>query len=142
MTEVTDANGVKWSVNRWWFKAIPWETGIDFLDFIFFIIVLPFMILWPFWFLLKWLGVRWAIVIERDGKKGRAGAGARLGQVRPARRGARPCGAGRSAVTALSRARAVVAAACRYPTMSGQAVKVSSNNCSAPTEAARARHGS
>jgi hypothetical protein len=31
--------------------------------------VLPFMVMWSFWFLLRWLGVRWAIVIERDGKK-------------------------------------------------------------------------
>ena len=69
MAEVTDPNGVTWSVHRWWFKAVPYETGIGFLDMIIFLIVLPFMIVWPFWFLLKWLGVRWAIVIERDGKK-------------------------------------------------------------------------
>ena len=69
VAEVTDPNGVRWRVRRWWWKTVPWETGIDFLNFIFFIIVLPFMVLWPFWFLLKWLGVRWEIVIERDGKK-------------------------------------------------------------------------
>jgi hypothetical protein len=66
---VSDPTGVEWSVQRWWFKTIPYETGIDFLDFIIFVIVLPFMIVWPFWLLLKWLGVRWSIEIRRDGTK-------------------------------------------------------------------------
>jgi hypothetical protein len=48
---------------------VPWETGIEFLDFIIFIVVLPFMIVWPFWFTLKWLGVPWSIEIRRDGTK-------------------------------------------------------------------------
>jgi hypothetical protein len=66
---VIDPSGAQWSVRRWWFKTIPYETGVDFLDFIIFIIVLPFMIAWPFWLLSKWLGARWSIVIERDGQK-------------------------------------------------------------------------
>jgi hypothetical protein len=53
---VIDPSGAQWSVRRWWFKTIPYETGVDFLDFIIFIIVLPFMIAWPFW-------------LERDGQK-------------------------------------------------------------------------
>jgi hypothetical protein len=69
MAELTDPNGVSWSVQRWWFKSVPWETGIEFLDFIIFIVVLPFMIVWPFWFMLKWLGVPWSIEIRRDGTK-------------------------------------------------------------------------
>ena len=69
MAEVADPYGVKWSVHRWWFKAVPYETGIGFIDMLIFLVVLPFMVVWPFWFLLKWLGVRWAVVIERDGTK-------------------------------------------------------------------------
>ena len=69
MAEVTDPSGAQWSVHRWWWKTLPWETGLEFLDFIIFIIVLPFMVLWPFWLALKWLGVPWTIVIERDGTK-------------------------------------------------------------------------
>jgi hypothetical protein len=66
---VTDPSGAEWTVQRWWFKTIPYETGIDFLDFIIFIIVLPFMVVWPFWLLSKWLGARWSIEIRRDGTK-------------------------------------------------------------------------
>ena len=66
---VTDPTGAQWTVRRWWFKTIPYQSGIEFLDFVIFLIVLPFMVLWPFWLLSKWLGARWSIVIERDGTK-------------------------------------------------------------------------
>ena len=66
---VADPAGTEWSVGRWWFKTIPWQSGIDFLDFIIFLIVLPFMVAWPFRLASKWLGARWSIVIERDGTK-------------------------------------------------------------------------
>jgi hypothetical protein len=55
---VADPNGVKWSVHRWWFKAVPRETGIGFLGAIIFLIVLQFMVMWRFWLLQKWLGVQ------------------------------------------------------------------------------------
>jgi hypothetical protein len=67
--KVTDPDGTEWTVRRWWFTAMPSETGIGFLDMIIFVIMLPFMLAWPFWLLLKWLGVLWEIVIERDGVK-------------------------------------------------------------------------
>jgi hypothetical protein len=66
---VTDPNGAQWTVRRWWWSAVPSETGLAALDAIIFVIVLPFMIAWPFWLLSKWLGARWSIVIERDGVK-------------------------------------------------------------------------
>jgi hypothetical protein len=66
---VTDPEGAEWSVHRWWFKTLPYESGIEFLDFIIFLIVLPFMVAWPFWLASKWLGARWSVVIERDGTK-------------------------------------------------------------------------
>ena len=67
MAEVTDPDGVSWSIRRWWWKTIPWETGFATLDFLIFLVVLPFMLLWPFWLLSKWCGVPWTIVIKRDG---------------------------------------------------------------------------
>jgi hypothetical protein len=68
-TEVTDSSGVKWSVKRWWLN--PWlgSTGLDILDLIIFIFMLPILIAWPFWYASKWLGARWSIEIRRDGKK-------------------------------------------------------------------------
>jgi hypothetical protein len=66
---VTDPDGAQWSVRRWWFKSIPGQSGIEFLDFIIFFIALPLMVAWPFWLMSKWLGARWSIVIERDGTK-------------------------------------------------------------------------
>ncbi|BBY61433.1 hypothetical protein [Mycolicibacterium sarraceniae] len=32
MADVTDPNGVTWSVRRWWFDASPWESGFATLD--------------------------------------------------------------------------------------------------------------
>ncbi len=66
---MVDADGVTWSVRRWWWKTAPWETGFATLDMIIFLIVLPFMLMWPIWLSAKWLGVPWTIVIERDGTK-------------------------------------------------------------------------
>ncbi|MDT5010293.1 MAG: hypothetical protein QOH57_1910 [Mycobacterium sp.] len=67
--EVTDPSGVVWKVQRWWLN--PWlgSTGLDILDFIIFIVMLPVLIAWPFWYASKWLGARWSIEIRRDGKK-------------------------------------------------------------------------
>jgi hypothetical protein len=67
--EVTDPTGAQWTIRRWWFSAMPWQTGLDFLDVILFMLMLPLMVLWPFWLLSKWLGAAWSIEIERDGKK-------------------------------------------------------------------------
>ena len=65
----TPPDDAQWSVRRWWFTALPYESGIQFLDFIIFLIVLPFMVVWPFWLMSKWLGASWSIVVERDGTK-------------------------------------------------------------------------
>jgi hypothetical protein len=67
MAKVTDPEGVNWSIRRWWWRTVPWESGIALIDLIIFAIVLPFMLMWPFWLMAKWLGVPWTIVIERDG---------------------------------------------------------------------------
>ncbi|MFV9636403.1 hypothetical protein [Mycobacterium neumannii] len=66
---VTDPEGETVTVRRWWWRTIPWETGFSTLDAFIFLLVLPFMVMWPFWLLLKWLGVSWKIVIERDGER-------------------------------------------------------------------------
>jgi hypothetical protein len=67
--KVLDPEGVRWTVRRRWWKTLPWETGFDSLDALFFVIMLPFMALWPFWLLAKWLGVSWTIVVDRDGER-------------------------------------------------------------------------
>jgi hypothetical protein len=62
---IRDPNGTHWSVNRRW-----WPFPGDLLDFtgLFELVIgLLFVGLWPFWLLAKFLGVRWVIVVERDG---------------------------------------------------------------------------
>lgn len=66
---VTDPEGVEWVVRRWWWRTIPWESGFATLDTIIFLIVLPFMLMWPFWLAAKWLGASWTVLTERDGKE-------------------------------------------------------------------------
>jgi hypothetical protein len=66
---VTDPDDAEWTVRRWWFTAVPYQSGIDLLDVLIFLVVLPFMLAWPFWLASKWLGARWSVVIERDGTK-------------------------------------------------------------------------
>ena len=48
----------------WW--PFPGDL-LDFTDVIEIAIGLVFVVLWPFWLLAKFLGVRWVVVIERDG---------------------------------------------------------------------------
>jgi hypothetical protein len=64
MAVLTDSNGTIWSVYRdWW----PFPGDFDFTDLFELAIALLFVVLWPFWLLGKFVGVRWAVVIERDG---------------------------------------------------------------------------
>ena len=63
---MTDPSGVQWSVRRRW-----WPFG-DVADLAFdgllgLLLATPLLLLWPFWFAAKGLGVRWRIIIERDG---------------------------------------------------------------------------
>ncbi len=69
MADVTDPDGVTWSVRRWWWRTVPWGTGFATIDGLIALVMLPFMLMWPFWLLAKWLGVPWTIVISRDGVK-------------------------------------------------------------------------
>jgi hypothetical protein len=65
MAVVLDPHGRAWSVHRDW-----WPFPGDLLDFtrLFELVIgLLFVGLWPFWLLAKLLGVRWVIVVERDG---------------------------------------------------------------------------
>lgn len=65
MAVLTDSNGTVWSVYRdWW--PFPGDVT-DFTDVFELVIGAIFLVLWPFWLLAKFLGVRWAVVIERDG---------------------------------------------------------------------------
>jgi hypothetical protein len=71
MPDVTDPNGVQWSVHRRWraryANAVnPTDTGNALIGELTFNL-LQIVVTWPFWFIAKWLGVQWKIVIERDG---------------------------------------------------------------------------
>lgn len=66
---VTDPEGETVTVRRWWWRTLPWETGFATLDAFIFLLVLPFMLMWPVWLALKWFGVPWTILIERDGER-------------------------------------------------------------------------
>jgi hypothetical protein len=72
MAEVTDPDGVRWSVRRrrWYdmsdFFAPANDTG-GFLAWLLSTILLA-PALWPFWFIAHWLGLPWRVVIERDSK--------------------------------------------------------------------------
>jgi hypothetical protein len=50
----------------WW--PFPGDL-LDFTDLFEIAIGLLFVVLWPFWLLAKLLGVRWVIMIERDGNE-------------------------------------------------------------------------
>ena len=45
----------------------PFPATLDFTDLFAIAIGALFLVLWPFWLLAKLLGVRWVVVIERDG---------------------------------------------------------------------------
>ena len=66
MVVLTDPNGTTWAVNRRW-----WPFPGDALDLTFglFEVLLGalFAVLWPFWLLAKFCGVRWVITVERNG---------------------------------------------------------------------------
>ncbi|MEH3130998.1 hypothetical protein MN2019_03760 [Mycolicibacterium neoaurum] len=66
MTDVEDPTGGMWKVRRktWWFPSNVFGLN-DVLDVVLFVVLLPFWLGWPFWFLAKLLGVPWVIVIER-----------------------------------------------------------------------------
>jgi hypothetical protein len=64
---VVDPNGREWSIHRvWW--PFPGVLDLQF-DLIALLLALPFVALWPIWLAAKWLGIRWTIVIERDGEE-------------------------------------------------------------------------
>jgi hypothetical protein len=65
MAAVTDSAGVQWSVRRRrWYDLTDFPGGADELT-----LVLLFGGWWPFWFVAHWLGLRWRILIERDGEE-------------------------------------------------------------------------
>jgi hypothetical protein len=68
MAEVTDPSGVGWEVRRRrTYDLTGLETGgaVD-VGFIFLVLVGGW---WPFWFIAHWLGLRWRIVVKRDGEE-------------------------------------------------------------------------
>lgn len=70
MTTVQDANGQLWSVERKWrpFPELDFDDD-DILGILGLILAIPALIVWPFWLAAKFLGVRWIITVERDGRR-------------------------------------------------------------------------
>src|SRR5262249_49372955 len=73
VAEITDLSGVQWSVRRrrWYDMSSGGIDGNSLGDNpLLGLLLLPFFLvaIWPVWFIAHWLGVRWVIVIERDGK--------------------------------------------------------------------------
>jgi hypothetical protein len=86
MAVVLDPHGRAWSVHRdWW--PFPGDL-LDFTGLIELAIGALFVVFWPFWLMAKLLGVRWVIVVERDGHevgrelvRGGGKANARVNQI-------------------------------------------------------------
>ncbi|MGV0603630.1 hypothetical protein [Mycolicibacterium sp. XJ1904] len=66
MAVVRDTFGTEWQISRRW-----WPFPGDALDLTFgwleILVGALFVVLWPFWLLGKFCGVRWVITVERDG---------------------------------------------------------------------------
>jgi hypothetical protein len=68
MADVTDANGVKWSVyRRWGFRYWNPLDDSDDVSGDLLIILVQWVVMAPIWFVAKWFGVAWVVVIERNG---------------------------------------------------------------------------
>jgi hypothetical protein len=74
MAKVTDPDGVQWSVHRrWvgWYREVSvdnaWNAG-NLIDYDILINWLQIVVVWPFWFIARWLGAPWIIVIDCDGR--------------------------------------------------------------------------
>ncbi|WP_139335368.1 hypothetical protein [Mycobacterium sp. GA-1841] len=67
---MTDPRGVLWSVRRKWMSAPDtWTDSDGVIGAIFSIAMLLQLLAWPFWFLAKFLGAPWTIVIEQAGRE-------------------------------------------------------------------------
>jgi hypothetical protein len=67
MAEVTDPSGVSWSLRRRrWYDLTGFEGNSLDVGLVFIVLIGGW---WPFWFIAHWLGLRWRIVIERDGEE-------------------------------------------------------------------------
>ncbi|OBG28082.1 hypothetical protein [Mycobacterium sp. E3198] len=70
MAQATDPRGVQWSVRRRrWYSLAGWEmTDPGDLGLGIVVTIAALVgVWWPFWFVAHWLGLRWRIVIKRDG---------------------------------------------------------------------------
>jgi hypothetical protein len=63
---LTDRDGIVWSIRRRWWS---FPASLDLLGWVGDLIGVVFMILWPFWLVAKFCGVRWVISIHRDGER-------------------------------------------------------------------------
>jgi hypothetical protein len=67
MAEVIDPSGMRWSAKRRrWYDLTGYPGGADDFGLILFVLLGGW---WPFWLIAHWLGLRWRIVVERDGEE-------------------------------------------------------------------------
>lgn len=66
MAVLTDHDGAIWSINRRWWNPVG---AVDLLGWVGELIGVVCTLLWPFWLLGKFCGVRWVITINRDGER-------------------------------------------------------------------------
>jgi hypothetical protein len=74
MAKVTDQDGVQWTVHRrcvGWYREVSvdndWNAG-NLVDYDVLIEWLQIMVVWPFWFIARWPGAPWIIVIDYEGR--------------------------------------------------------------------------
>jgi hypothetical protein len=65
---VSDPGGVQWSVRRKWWPFFGADALFDlsFIGLLGLLLVLPLLVVWPFWLATKFLGARWRIIVDRD----------------------------------------------------------------------------
>jgi hypothetical protein len=70
VADVEDPEGVRWTVRRktWWYPSHVFGYN-DVLDVVLFVLLAPFWLGWPLWFLAKLLGVPWVIVVQRGDER-------------------------------------------------------------------------
>jgi len=83
------------------------SSGTSVFGVVMFLLALPMLLCWPFWFVAKFCGAPWKVVTERDGEEvarekvtGWRASGRRVNEIVAGLRGAQDDGAEASAIEA------------------------------------------
>lgn len=81
MVRVQDPRGGKWEVQRvWYLSEYPYSptsthvarlADLPVISAVINAILLPIFLAWPFWFVAKFLGFPWKIVVRKDDREAR-----------------------------------------------------------------------